>query len=204
MSANDMSRLYCDLQGRAAAAGEKERVVQQKRLVLAELRNQVQQAKDDLGQYRTSLASVKQQFLEKKRIVDEKVRAKESHNAAQRESVRSLERQEADLQAQIADVNRAIDIAVGRIAQKERESSMIAETDERLTALKAQLEDEDAQLMQLETKVSRLEAADIRRHHQTTDSLKSFPLPQVSQAAASGGLEATATESIILVDDAKF
>lgn len=59
--------------------------IQQKRLALGELRSQVQQATEESQKYRTALSAVTQQYVEKKRIIDEKIALKEGHNAAQRQ-----------------------------------------------------------------------------------------------------------------------
>lgn len=184
----------------ASTLSEREATLQEKRLVLAELRSQVQAAADASHKYRSVLAAATQQYVEKKRIIDEKVASKEAHNAGQRQIVSAAEQQERQLQEQIQSTERSIEAAQRTVAQKERENVLIQQVEQRLVSLKNRVDEEDASLMQLEARVHKADVAGLRRHSSMAEAVPHFPLPQLSLKQQDGtGLEATATESIILV-----
>lgn len=202
-SSPDVTRLYQELQNRSLTTSERERAIQQKRAALADLRTQVHVAADCAQRDKAALCAAQQKFAEAKRSVDDKVHAKQGHNNAQRERLSQCEQHEEQLKQQIAAITSSIESTRAAIEQKQRESIALADAEERLTKAKLQLEEDDNALMHLEQSVARHEAAAMKRHNHIAEAVPSFPLPQVAAPGSAGGLEATATESIILIDDTK-
>jgi chromosome segregation ATPase len=201
--APDASRMYQELQNRSLASSDRERALDQKRAALAALRTQVNSAADAVQNGKKMLRADQQEFAEKKRSVDEKVQSKQNHNNAQQERLAHVLQQEELLQQQIASTNAAIEASRQAIDKKQRESNVLAEAEERLTKVKLQIEEDGNTLFQLGQRVERHEAAIMKRHNLLTESLPAFPLAQVSNSGSASGLESTATESIILIDDSR-
>lgn len=202
--APDASRVYQELQNRTLAASERERAIEQKRTALAALRTQVTGVVDAVQRGKKTLGAARMEFSEKKRAVEEKVSAKQNQNNAQQERLAHAVQQEEMLKQQIASTSAAINAARAAIEQRQRESNALAEAEERLTKVKLQLEDDGNTLFQIGQRVERHEAATLKRHNQLAESLPAFPLAQVSTPGSAGGLEATATESLILIDDSRM
>jgi chromosome segregation ATPase len=202
-SSPDVTRVYHELQSRSLVTSERERVLQQKRSALADLRTQVRIASESAQRDKNALCAAQQKFSEAKRAVDDKVMAKQTHNNGQMERLSQCEQHEEYLKQQIAAVTSSIESTRAAIERKQLEGNALADAEERLKKAKLQLEEDDNALMQLEQTVSRDEAAAMKRHNRVAESVPHFPLPQVTSPGSAGGLEATATESIILIDDAR-
>ncbi|KEG07672.1 hypothetical protein DQ04_09131010 [Trypanosoma grayi] len=191
---------FRDYQTRSSILAEKERAVELRRRMLQELTQNVQLLSDECKRREEQLQQERHRFAQRKAVQDEKVGAKDNQGRAQRERVAALDAEEMRLRCDIADREEEMQRVEAELQQRHALSGKVREAKEGLTQLKCQLEERDAKVMQLETRVARMEMAAEKRHALIAERLPSYRLPRI-EAERSGGLEETAGESILLIDE---
>ena len=174
--------------------------MQQKQAALSELKAQMQNVQDDVQKQRAQLAAMKARYNETSVGVLSKVEEKENHNQSQTGHVAHLEEEVQQLTVAARMLVEQIDSTATTLVLKKEQAEKLQLVEKQVTQLKNTLEEDDCALMQLDSALSRNEAATTRRYSEIAEKLASYPLPQVV-STDTNSLEGTAGESVILVDE---
>ncbi|EPY26026.1 hypothetical protein STCU_00790 [Strigomonas culicis] len=197
-------RAFQEHQTRTALLAERERTLDARRFAVQELRQKVaQQAKENQAR-QEQLILERSRFSQKKAVQDEKVEAKEAHARSQQARVQQLAEEEDRLAATIAACEQAIQAATADLEHRQALEANLRDARGRMTQLKYQLEEKDGQVMKIETRLARMEMATEKRHTALAERLPEYWLPRVVEADAAAGLEGTAGESVLLVDEVTY
>lgn len=193
--------VFRDYQTSSTLLAERERALEARRALVEELRQQVAQIQKENSALEDQLQTQGATFAHKKAVQDEKVGAKESQARAQQDRLQQLVNEEQRLVAEIGECEQQMETTSQEIARRQELEGQLHEAREQLKALKYQLEERDGKVMKLETRLARQEIATGKRHSLVDERLGANALPRVSDTK---GLEDTAGESILLVDDVNY
>ncbi|CAD2219848.1 hypothetical protein AGDE_04508 [Angomonas deanei] len=194
-------RAFHDYQSRTAFMTDREHSLEVRRIAVQELRQRIMREQQESQLRQEQLDQERARYSQKKNVQDEKLRAKEAHAKSQHDHVNNLAEEEERLTASIKQCSEAIEKASSDIEQRKRLEANLREAKDALTRLKYDLEEKDAQVMKMEAKVARIEMTTEKRHNQFAERLPDQWLPRVVEPNHAAGLEGTAGESILLVDD---
>ncbi|ORC85129.1 uncharacterized protein TM35_000371020 [Trypanosoma theileri] len=191
---------FRDYQTRSTIVAEKERAVELRRRVLQDLAQNVQLLGDECRRREEQLQAEHHRYAHRRAAQDEKLAAKERQAQLQRERVAALEAEESRLRAALADrlaqqSQLRDDIQAGAaLREKLREAAA------GVARLKCRREERDGEVAALEAHAARAEELLQRRHTHVEERLPGCWLPRV-ETARGVGLEDTAGESILLIDE---
>ncbi|KAG8344857.1 hypothetical protein ERJ75_000745700 [Trypanosoma vivax] len=191
---------FRDHQARLSLVAEKERSIELRRKVLQELTQSVQQLTDECDKHEELLRQERAHFTHRKALQDEKVAAKEAQVRNQHEHLAALEAEETRLHALIAEREADIQQVQQDTALRQKTAARVRESRDTLTRLKKLLEERDAQVLALERRAGKLLEAAERRHILVAERVGDLSLSRI-EAAGHGGLEETAGESIMLINE---
>ncbi|KAH9600024.1 hypothetical protein LSM04_008166 [Trypanosoma melophagium] len=192
---------FRDYQTRSTIVAEKERSVELRRRVLQDLAQNVQLLSDECRRREEQLQAEHQRYSHRRAAQDEKLAAKDRQAQLQREKVAALDAEESQLRAALADrlalqskLREDINAGVALRAKLQEAAAGLAR-------LKCRREERDGDVAALEARATRAEELLQRRHAQVEERLPGCWLPRVEAARGGGGLEDTAGESILLIDE---
>ncbi|KAF5225919.1 hypothetical protein ECC02_000848 [Trypanosoma cruzi] len=191
---------FREFQARSSIIAERERAVDLRRKLLQELTQNVQQLTEECKRRDEQLQQERLRFAQRKAAQDEKVNAKEAQGQAQRERVAALDVEETRLRTAIAEREEEMQRVHEELAQRQSLTSKLREAKEGLTNLKCQLEEWDAKVMKLETRIAKMEMVVEKRHNVIAERLPKYDMPRI-EADRGNNLEETAGESILLIDE---
>ncbi|ESL11410.1 hypothetical protein TRSC58_00840 [Trypanosoma rangeli SC58] len=191
---------FRDFQTRSSILVERERAVDLRRKMLQEMTQNVQHLAEECRRREEQLQKERLRFAQRKALQDEKMNTKEGQAQAQRERVVALDAEESRLRIVIAEREEEMQRVHVELVQRQALSSKLQEAKKGLTCLKCQLEERDAKVMKLETRVAKMEMAVENRHAVLAERLPSYDMPRIEDKHGTG-LEETAGESILLIDE---
>lgn len=195
---------FRDYQACSTVLMERERAVDLRRASLLELRQSVQQLQSENDSREEQLRGERARYNQKKVVQDDKVDAKEAQVRAHQDRLAQLTAEEERLTAALAASGEAVATATAELERRQELEGRLRDVKERLTQLKYQLEDKDAKTMKLETRLARQEMMTEKRHTAVAERVPQHWLPRIVAAEPGTGLEDTAGESVLLVDEGNF
>lgn len=196
-----MAEVFRNNQTHSTLLMERERAVQTRRLTVQELRQAVQTLQAEARAREEQLQGERANFAHKKLIQDEKVGVKDNQARAQQERVQHLVEEEERLLQAIAASEQEMQQNAAEMEKRQELQRTLRHMRERVTQLKLQLEERDAAVIKLETRLARQEMATEKRHATVAERFPAYALPRVEEAETAMGLEGTAGESLLLVDE---
>ncbi|KAG5477794.1 hypothetical protein LSCM1_05093 [Leishmania martiniquensis] len=188
-------------QTRSTLLMERERAMDVRRAAVAELRQMVATLTNENRNRDEQLVTELSRFRDRKAAQDAKVSAKEAEARAQQNRVSVLQEEERRLSGNIAERAEEVRTGTTEVERRRDLEATLHEVREVLKKAKFALEESDAKVMRLETRVARQELATDKRHVQLAGRVPHYWFPQVSEADKSSPLEDTAGESVYLVDE---
>lgn len=193
---------FRDYQTRSTILMERERALEVRRAAVMELRQSVHQLQLENDSREEQLCSERARYAQKKMLQDDKVGAKDAQIRAQQDRLQQLINEEERLTKELQKCTDEVNAAAAELERRQELEGRLREVKERLTQLKYQLEDKDAKVMKLETRLARQEMATEKRHAAVANRIPQCWLPRVVAPEPGTGLEDTAGESVLLVDEA--
>lgn len=180
---------------------ERERVLDARRTTVMELRQMVSNLTAENRTREEQLANERSRFSERKCAQDAKLSAKDAEARGQQARVMELEEEEERLHKAIAQREGEIASASAEVERRRDIEATLRDAREVLNRSKFNLEEQDAKVMRLETRLARQELVTDKRHAQLAEREPQYWLPRVAEAEKSAALEDTAGESVYLVDE---
>ncbi|CAG9574612.1 conserved hypothetical protein [Leishmania major strain Friedlin] len=188
-------------QTRSTLLVERERALDARRTAVAELRQMVATLTAENRTREEQLVAERSRFRDRKSAQDAKVSTKEAEARAQQNRVSVLEEEERQLGSTIAERVEEVRRATAEVERRRDLEKTLCDAREALNKTKFALEENDAKVMRLETRLARQELATDKRHAQLAGRVPQYWLPRVPEADKSASLEDTAGESVYLVDE---
>lgn len=195
---------FRDYQSRSTVVMERDRALEARRAAVKELRDTVAQLQMESHTREEQIRQEQQRYDHKKLLQDEKVGAKDAQVRAQQERLQHLAAEEERLMAALQESTATIRSGTEELERRQDLEGRLEAARTRLTELKLQLEDRDAKVMRLETKVARQEMSTEKRHTTVGDRLPEQWLPRVVAPEPGTGIDGTAGESVLLVDERQY
>lgn len=180
---------------------ERERALDARRTALVELRQMVGNLAAENRAREEQLAIERSRFSERKSAQDAKLSAKDAEARGQQARVMELEEEEERLSGAIAQRETEMGAAGAEVERRRDLEVTLREAREVLNRSKFNLEEQDAKVMRLETRLARQELVTDKRHAQLSEREPQYWFPRVADAEKSAALEDTAGESVYLVDE---
>lgn len=192
---------FRDYQSRSTVLAERERTLESRRLAVQELRQTVATLQSENTTREERLSAEREKFHNRKTLQDEKVGAKDAHARAQQDRLAQLTEEEEQLNGALRQCEQQIGVAIAELERRQELEGTLREAKNAMTKLKFQLEEKDAKVMKLETRLARQEMTTDKRHANAAEALPQYWLPRLIETDRTRSLEDTAGESILLVDD---
>ncbi|KAK7195601.1 hypothetical protein NESM_000488800 [Novymonas esmeraldas] len=188
-------------QTRSTVLAERERALDARRAAVAELRLVVATLTSENRGREEHLVAERTSFRDRKAVQDAKVSAKEAEAQAQHHRLGELEAEERRLSGAIAKHEEETRTATTEVERRLDLECTLKEAKEALNKAKFALEENDAKVMRLETRLARQELSTDKRHSQLVDWVPEYRFSRVAEADKAASLEDTAGESVYLVDE---
>ncbi|GET88983.1 hypothetical protein, conserved [Leishmania tarentolae] len=188
-------------QTRSTLLVERERALDARRTAVAELRQMVATLTAENCAREEQLVAERSRFHDRKSAQDAKVSTKEADARAQQNRLSALEEEERQLSSSVAERVEEIRTATTEVERRRDLEKTLRDAREALNKTKFALEENDAKVMRLETRLARQELTTDKRHAQLAGSVPQYWFPRVPEADKSTSLEDTAGESVYLVDE---
>ncbi|KPA79211.1 hypothetical protein ABB37_05698 [Leptomonas pyrrhocoris] len=192
---------FASHQARSSMLVERERALDARRTTVMELRQMVNNLATENRTREEQLISERSRFNERKSAQDAKLSAKEAEARGQQARVMELEAEEERLSSAIAQRETETAAASAEVERRRDLEATLREAREVLNRAKFNLEEQDAKVMRLETRLARQELVTDKRHAQLAEREPHYWFPRVAEAEKSAALEETAGESLYLVDE---
>ncbi|KAG5478274.1 hypothetical protein CUR178_04989 [Leishmania enriettii] len=192
---------FSSYQTRSTLLMERERAMDVRRAAVAELRQMVATLTSENRTREEHLVSERSRFRDRKSAQDAKVSAKEAEARAQQSRVSVLEEEERQLSSTIAERAEEMRTAAAEVERRRDLEATLREAREVVKKAKFALEENDAKVMRLETRLARQELTTDKRHAQLAGRVPHYWFPRVPEADKTASLEDTAGESVYLVDE---
>ncbi|AAZ12935.1 kinetoplastid kinetochore protein 12 [Trypanosoma equiperdum] len=189
-----------DYQTRSAAISEKMNTVQLRRRIVEDLRRRAESLSGQLRQRQQDLQRLIDEFTQKKASQEAKISEKRRCELGQKELLDSLLKEEERLTNVQKDYAESIGKLQQEVAQRQATVGKVSQAREELTRVKMMLEEKDREILALERNVEKVRLNAKRRHEQFEMQLPDVTLPCLGEVER-GGLEETASESILLIGD---
>ncbi|KAG5503483.1 hypothetical protein JKF63_05622 [Porcisia hertigi] len=188
-------------QTRSTVLVERERALDAHRAAVAELRQSVTALTNENRTREEQLVGERSRFKDRKSAQDAKVAAKEAEACAQQSRLSALEEEERQLSGAIAERGEGVQTATAEVERRQDLERILRDAREALNKVKFALEENDAKVMRLETRLARQELTTDKRHSQLAERVPQFWFPRVPEDDKSASLEDMAGESVFLVDE---
>lgn len=192
---------FASHQARSSVLVERERALDARRAALMELRQAVGQLAAENSIREEQLAAERSRFQERKRTQDAKLCAKDAEARGQQARVAELEAEEERLSNAIARREEEAATASAEVDRRRDLEATLREARETFNRTKFRLEEQDAKVMRLETRLARQELVTDKRHALLAEREPQYWLPRMAEVEKSATLEETAGESVYLVDE---
>ncbi|KPI84260.1 hypothetical protein ABL78_6694 [Leptomonas seymouri] len=192
---------FASHQARSSMLVERERALDARRTALMEMRQMVNSLATENRTREEQLAGERSRFNERKSAQDAKLSAKEAEARGQQARVAELEQEEERLVSAIAQREAETAAASAEVERRRDLEATLREARDALNRSKFSLEEQDAKMMRLETRLARQELMTDKRHAQLAEREPHYWFPRVAEAEKSAALEDTAGESVYLVDE---
>ncbi|KAI5688190.1 hypothetical protein MNV84_04231 [Leishmania braziliensis] len=192
---------FSTYQTRSTLLVERERALDARRAGVSDLRQMVAMLTTENRAREEQLAAERSRFRDRKAAQDAKVSTKETEARTQQNRISVLEEEERQLNKTIAERAEEIRTATAEVERRRDLERTLHDAREVLNKAKFALEENDAKVMRLETRLARQELITDKRHAQLTGRVPQYWFPRVPEVDKSASLEDTAGESVYLVDE---
>ncbi|CAJ1008969.1 hypothetical protein Q4I28_004282 [Leishmania naiffi] len=192
---------FSTYQTRSTLLVERERALDARRAGVSDLRQMVAMLTTENRTREEQLAAERSRFRDRKAAQDAKVSTKETEARTQQNRISVLEEEERQLNKTIAERAEEIRTATAEVERRRDLERTLHDAREGLNKAKFALEENDAKVMRLETRLARQELITDKRHAQLTGRVPQYWFPRVPEVDKSASLEDTAGESVYLVDE---
>ncbi|CAJ1025843.1 hypothetical protein, conserved [Leishmania lindenbergi] len=192
---------FSTYQTRSTLLVERERALDARRAGVSDLRQMVAMLTTENRTREEQLAAERSRFRDRKAAQDAKVSTKETEARTQQNRISVLEEEERHLNKTIAERAEEIRTATAEVERRRDLERTLHDAREGLNKAKFALEENDAKVMRLETRLARQELITDKRHAQLTGRVPQYWFPRVPEVDKSASLEDTAGESVYLVDE---
>ncbi|CAM42323.2 conserved hypothetical protein [Leishmania braziliensis MHOM/BR/75/M2904] len=192
---------FSTYQTRSTLLVERERALDARRAGVSDLRQMVAMLTTENRAREEQLAAERSRFRDRKAAQDAKVSTKETEARTQQNRISVLEEEERQLNKTIAERAKEIRTATAEVERRRDLERTLHDAREGLNKAKFALEENDAKVMRLETRLARQELITDKRHAQLTGRVPQYWFPRVPEVDKSASLEDTAGESVYLVDE---
>ncbi|AIN98769.1 hypothetical protein LPMP_241360 [Leishmania panamensis] len=192
---------FSTYQTRSTLLVERERALDARRAGVSDLRQMVAMLTTENRAREEQLAAERSRFRDRKAAQDAKVSTKETEARTQQNRISVLEEEERQLNKTIAERAEEIRTATAEVERRRDLERTLHDAREGLNKAKFALEENDAKVMRLETRLARQELITDKRHAQLTGRVPQYWFPRVPEVDKSASLEDTAGESVYLVDE---
>nr|CAJ2474239.1 unnamed protein product [Leishmania braziliensis] len=192
---------FSTYQTRSTLLVERERALDARRAGVSDLRQMVAMLTTENRAREEQLAAERSRFRDRKAAQDAKVSTKETEARTQQNRISVLEEEERQLNKTIAERAEEIRTATAEVERRRDLERTLHDAREGLNKAKFALEENDAKVMRLETRLARQELITDKRHAQLAGRVPQYWFPRVPEVDKSASLEDTAGESVYLVDE---